>query len=148
MKENTEKIMEMMKSSISEVFNKMFFIFLEPLDNENIEADMEAAVSFDGTISGEVRILLSREIVGAMIKNMLNLGEEEFAIHDIKDCSKEAVNMVCGNLLSKFDSSARFGMNVPVFREVPEKIEPSENVLLKGFDSDEGKLGMVVTLSE
>lgn len=148
MKENTEKIMEMMKTSISEVFGKMFFIFLEPLDNEYVEADMEAAVSFDGTISGRVSILLSRKVVGAMIKNMLGLGEGKFTMQDMEDCSKEAVNMVCGNLLSKFDSSERFQMYVPVFREVPEKIESSENVLLYGFDSDDGRVGMVVTLSE
>lgn len=147
MKENTEKIMEMMKTSISEVFGKMFFIFLQPLDNDYIEADMEAAVSFDGTINGEVRLLLSRKVVGAMIQNMLGLGEGEFTIQDMEDCSKEAVNMVCGNLLSKFDDSERFEMYVPVFREIPEKIEQSENVLLKGFDSDEGRVGMAVTLS-
>jgi len=83
-----------------------------------------------------------------MVRNMLGLGEEEFSMQDMEDCSKEAVNMVCGNLLSKFDSSERFKMSVPVFREVPGKVESSENVLLKGFDSDDGRVGVVVTLSE
>jgi CheY-specific phosphatase CheX len=140
-----EKIKETMTPSIFEVFEKMFYIFLEPLDIRYDEYDMEAAISFEGTISGDVRILFSREIVRAMVQNMLRLEGDEITGQDMEDCSKEAVNMVCGNFLSGLDSTNVFNLFTPTFKEgQPECLGSGEDICRMDFDSDNGKIGVMV----
>ncbi|MBW1718862.1 MAG: chemotaxis protein CheX [Deltaproteobacteria bacterium] len=147
MKENIKRIRETMTPSIFEVFEKMFYVFLEPLDIRYDEYGMEAAISFEGTISGDVRILFSREIVRAMVQNMLGLEGDEIAVQDMEDCSKEAVNMVCGNFLSRFDSTKVFNLSAPTFKESqPECFESGEDICRMDFDSDNGKVGVVVKI--
>ena len=148
MKENMKKIEEMTRLSIFEVFEKMFFLFLEPLNDEGSEYDMEAAIRFEGFLSGEIRILLSMDIVKTMIQNMLGLKEDEITTQRIEDCSKEAVNMIGGNFLGKLDNSKVFNLSAPVFKEQPGDLELVENACRMDFDSDGGKIGIVVTLSD
>ena len=143
MKENMEKIRETMTPSIFEVFDKMFYIFLEPLDIRYDEYDMEATISFDGTISGDVKVLLSRSIVKAMVQNMLGLKEDEITGQDMEDCSKEAVNMICGSFLSRLDSTKVFNLSSPSFKE-PGDLESGEDICRMDFDSDNGKIGVIV----
>ncbi|MBW1926477.1 MAG: chemotaxis protein CheX [Deltaproteobacteria bacterium] len=143
MKENMEKIRETMTPSIFEVFDKMFYIFLEPLDIRYDEYDMEATISFDGTISGDVKVLLSRSIVKAMVQNMLGLKEDEITGQDMEDCSKEAVNMICGSFLSRLDSTKVFNLSSPSFKE-PGDLESGEDICRMDFDSDNGKIGVMV----
>ncbi|PXF55190.1 MAG: hypothetical protein C4B57_04565 [Deltaproteobacteria bacterium] len=143
MKENMEKIRETMTPSIFEVFEKMFYIFLEPLDIRYDEYDMEATISFDGTISGDVKVLLSRSIVKAMVQNMLGLKEDEITGQDMEDCSKEAVNMICGSFLSRLDSTKVFNLSSPSFKE-PGDLESGEDICRMDFDSDNGKIGVIV----
>lgn len=148
MKENMKKIEEMTRLSIFEVFEKMFFLFLEPLNDEGNEYDMEAAIRFEGSMSGKIRILLSMDIVKTMIQNMLGLKEDEITIQRMEDCSKEAVNVIGGNFLGKFDSTEKFNLSTPIFTEQPEDLELMENACRMNFDSDGGKVGIVVTLSD
>lgn len=169
MKENMEKIAEMTRLSISEVFEKMFFLFLEPPDDECNEYDMEAAIRFEGSISGEIRVLLSRDIAKTMIQNMLGLKEDEITTQRMEDCSKEAVNMICGNFLGKLDSTKVFNLSIPSFagggfirpaplgsmNQTPTSagmestgIEPGENARRMDFGSESGTVGVVVTLSD
>ncbi|MEA1867509.1 MAG: chemotaxis protein CheX [Thermodesulfobacteriota bacterium] len=133
--------------SIFEVFEKMFYIFLEPLYVGYDDYDMEAAISFEGTMSGDVRILLSGNIARAMVQNMLGLEENEITGQDMEDCSKEAVNMACGNFLSKIDSTEAFNLFTPNFKEGrPEGLESGEDICRMDFDSDNGKIGVIVRL--
>lgn len=110
-----KKIPEILRVSIFEVFEKMFYIFLEPLDDESIGYDMEAAIRFDGCLKGEIRILLSMDMAENMIQNMLGLEKDEITSQIIEDCSKEAANMICGNFLGKFDSTKVFNLSIPTF---------------------------------
>ena len=147
MKENMEKIAEMTRLSIFEVFEKMFYIFLEPSDGKVDGYDMEALIEFEGSARGEIRILLSRNMVRTMVQNMLNLEEGEITRHNIEDCSKEAVNMVAGNLFGKLDNSEMFNLSIPTFK--PEYSGPSsgENAYRMDFDSDGEKVGVIIDIN-
>ena len=147
MKENMKKIEEMTRHSIFEVFEKMFFIFLEPLDAEGNEYDMEAAIRFEGSLSGEIRILLSMDIVKAMIHNMLGLKEDEITIQRMEDCSKEAVNVICGNFLGQLDSAKVFNLSAPVFKKQTGSLELGKNASRMDFDSDGGKVGLIIEVN-
>lgn len=144
MRESMKKIEEMMRLSIFEVFEKMFYLFLEPLSIEYGKYDMKSSIRFDGRVSGEVVILLSRDIVKVMVQNMLGLGSNEITGQHMEDCSKEAVNMICGNFLSKLDSASVFDLSIPSFRMESTGVESGENACRMDFDSDEGNVGVIV----
>jgi len=139
-----KKIEETMRFSIFEVFEKMFYIFLEPLNDESNEYDMEAAIRFEGFLSGEIRLLLSMDIAKTMIQNMLSLKKDEITTQRMEDCSKEAVNMICGNFLGKFDSTKVFNLTIPSFGMGSTIIEPGKNACRMDFDSDEGRVGLII----
>ena len=52
---NTKKTQEMLMNAIFEVFEKMFFVFLEPL-HEDIKYDMISSINFTGPLSGEIKL--------------------------------------------------------------------------------------------
>lgn len=147
--ESTEKTKEMMRLSIFEVFEKMFYIFLEPGSIEDPVYDMESLISFSGSIEGEVRLLLSEKIANVMVRNMLGLGEEEIAEGELEDSSKEAVNMVCGNFLAKLGETDRFDLTIPVFLK-PLESDPCHNddVIRLDFVSDDGEIGLIMKFKD
>jgi len=147
MKENMEKITETMRISIFDVFEKMFYIFLESLDDEYQEYDVEAVISFEGAMSGEIRILFSVDMAKTMVQNMLGLGEDEIDGQDIEDCSKEAANMICGNFLGKLDSTEAFNLSIPTYILECSELPAGENVCRMDFDSDGGNVGVVIEVN-
>ncbi|MBP7233288.1 MAG: hypothetical protein KBA28_15310, partial [Syntrophaceae bacterium] len=83
-----KKIQETMMTSIFNVFEKMFFVFLEPLD-EDIQYDMVTSIKFTGVMKGEIKAYLSRGIVDIMAQNMLSIEPSEITDQTIEDCAKE-----------------------------------------------------------
>ncbi|MBN2860511.1 MAG: chemotaxis protein CheX, partial [Sphaerochaetaceae bacterium] len=118
-----------METSIFEVFEKMFYVFLEPDGVECPDYDAEALVSFSGSMNGKMSLMLSEKVTKVMVKNMLNLEEEDITDREVEDCSKEAVNMACGNFLAKLDDTERFDLSIPVF------LNPPRSVLRQGDDT-------------
>jgi CheY-specific phosphatase CheX len=101
-------------NSIFEVFEKMFFVFLEPLD-EDVKYDMTSSINFTGPLNGEIKVFFAVGLARNMVQNMLSLNEKAVTGKMIEDCAKEAVNMVAGNFLQKLDSSKVFDLSIPVF---------------------------------
>ncbi|MEA3487551.1 MAG: chemotaxis protein CheX [Thermodesulfobacteriota bacterium] len=147
MKENMKKIAKTMRLSIFEVFEKMFFIFLESSGINNNEYDIEAAIQFRGTMDGEVKLLFSSDMINAMVQNMLNVKEDEYDAREMEDCAKEAVNIICGNFLGKLDSSEVFNLSIPTFNPGCSEISPGENSFRMDFDSDNGKIGVIIDVT-
>jgi CheY-specific phosphatase CheX len=145
--ETMAKIHEIMRASIFEVFEKMFYIFLEPSDGIYADYDVEADIVFNGPLRGSVRMLFSLDIANAMVQNMLALGDDEITEQDREDCLKEAVNMVCGNFFGKLDSTKVFNLSVPTFTRRPESLEMGETIHRIDFDSDDGKVGFIVEIA-
>ena len=74
--DNMKKTQEVLMNSIFEVFEKMFFVFLEPLD-EDIRYDMVTSIYFSGPAKGEIKVYLSKRMAGTMVQNMLGLESGE-----------------------------------------------------------------------
>jgi len=147
MKGDIKRIRETMTSSIFEVFEKMFYIFLEPLDIRYDGYDIQTAISFKGTTSGHVMILFSKEIARAMFQNMLGVEEDDIARQDMEDCSKEAINMVCGNFLRRLYDTQVFNLSMPTFTEYKsENLELDDDICRMDFNSDNGKIGVMVKI--
>ncbi|MBN2687628.1 MAG: chemotaxis protein CheX [Deltaproteobacteria bacterium] len=112
-----ETMRKMMEISIFEVFEKMFFIFLEHAGDADNHFDSEAVITFRGAVSGEVRLLVSDGMAGAMVMNMLGIDDTGITEKHIEDCAKEAVNMICGNFLGKLHTDDQaFDLSIPLYR--------------------------------
>ncbi len=144
--ESMETMKQMMEISIFEVFEKMFFIFLEQSTNENNHYDLEAAIDFTGTVKGEVRFFVSDRIARAMVMNMLGINESDINEKEIEDCSKEAVNMICGNFLGKLnDHEQTFDLGIPLYHRPPSRIKTDTDTTRQSyFTSDDGAMSSVL----
>jgi CheY-specific phosphatase CheX len=139
----------MLTESIFEVFEKMLFTFLEPSEEPAPVFDLETAIHYDGgALTGEIRLLLSRELAASMASNLLGLGMDRVTESCAEDCAKEAVNMICGNFLDKFDRARAFNLSMPALvRPVSGGFDQRAGRHRKNFDSDHGKVGVVLTMS-
>lgn len=148
--ENTKKIQELMMNAIFEVFEKMFFVFLEPID-EDIKYDMVASISFSGPMKGSIDIFFTRGVTETMVENMLGVEARGVTLKLIEDCAKESVNMVCGNFLQKYDSAKVFDLSIPVFKNetgifAPQEEVTGDNVWNLFFESSESQLGVRMSI--
>jgi CheY-specific phosphatase CheX len=143
--ENTKKIQELLMNAIFEVFEKMFFVFLEPID-EDIKYDMIASIDFKGPVSGSINVFFAHKVTETMVQNMLGVDDNGITDKLIEDCAKEAVNMISGNFLQKYDSSKVFDLSIPVFEKksgvLASQEEASDNVWNLSFESDESMMGV------
>lgn len=147
--DNMLKIRQALTSSIFEVFERMFYVFLEPADSPDGEYHYRAGINFSGPLRGELTAVFSRPLAEAMLKNMLNVGEDEINEKLREDCLKESLNMICGNFLSKYDSGQVFDLSIPTYssgRQVAgtRAGTDSETVMLN-FLGGQGRLSVTMT---
>ncbi|PKN75521.1 MAG: hypothetical protein CVU52_06040 [Deltaproteobacteria bacterium HGW-Deltaproteobacteria-10] len=149
--ENTKKIQDLLMNAIFEVFEKMFFVFLEPLD-EDVKYDMIASINFTGSIKGDINVFFTHNMASAMVQNMLGVDEDGVTPQLIEDCAKEAVNMIGGNFLQKYDSSKVFDLSIPIFKKesgvyATQDTASTDNVWNLSFESNESLLGVKMMIS-
>ncbi|MRR16910.1 MAG: chemotaxis protein CheX [Deltaproteobacteria bacterium] len=143
---NTKKIQEMLMNSIFDVFEKMFFVFLEPRD-EDIQYDLMTSIQFKGPLKGEIRSYLSTGMASVMAQNMLGLEPREVTDRTMEDCAKEALNMIAGNFLNKLEPEEVFDLSIPAYAKKSGKFaEDSHAALSLSFDSDNRYFGIVLNL--
>ena len=149
---NTKKIQELLMNAIFEVFEKMFFVFLEPLD-EDVKYDMVTSINFSGSVKGNIHVFFTRGVAETMVQNMLSVDAGGVTDKLIEDCTKEALNMISGNFLQKYDSSKIFDLSIPVFENISGDFKPqgepvSETVWNLSFESEENLMGITLSFSQ
>lgn len=146
---NTKTIQEMLTRAIFEVFEKMYYIFSEPLRGNGGDYQMKSTINFSGSTQGEIQIFLSTDIAETMVRNMLNLEEEEIDLPIMADCVKESLNMIGGNFLQKFDPDRVFDLSIPTFELLPERSSQGPEVVDHQMDlafvSDGGNMRVIMT---
>lgn len=147
---NIKTIQEMLTRSIFEVFEKMYYIFSEPLQGDDgTKYPMKSVIRFSGSASGEIQMFLSRGIAEAMVQNMLNLQGNEVDIAIMADCVQESLNMICGNFVRKFDPERVFDLTIPRFEMLPgdgvHVPGATDHQLGLTFVADSGHVRLVLT---
>jgi len=138
-------------NAIFEVFEKMFFVFLEPL-NEDVKYDIISSIKFTGSINGEIRVFFANGLVETMVQNMLSVNQKDVTAKMMEDSAKEAVNMIGGNFLHKLDSSKVFELSIPMFARnhgvfAPQVQNQSETAWDLSFESERNFMAVSVTTS-
>jgi CheY-specific phosphatase CheX len=143
---NMKKTQEILMNSIFEVFEKMFFVFLEPFD-EDIQYDMVTSIQFSGPIKGEVKAYLSRGIASIMVQNMLGLESKDVTGKTMEDCAKEALNMISGNFVNKLDATQVFDLSIPTYEKKSGKFKKDSDATVSlSFDSDDQYMGITMNI--
>lgn len=146
-----ERTKQNLMESIFEVFEKMLYVFLEPTEEPGSDFEIEAEIEFQGgAVKGDLRFMLSRRLARQMAENMLGTRDSGIDDKSACDCAKEAVNMICGNFLSKYDKSRIFNLSIPVLRAYSgERAAEAQGQMYKlVFNSDSGKIGIVMTMAK
>ncbi len=150
--DNMQMIRQTLTMAIFEVFEKMYYVFLEPVDQKAWEHRWTSSIGFTGPLSGEIRALFSPGLADAMVQNMLNIELPAVTDKLREDCLKESVNMIGGNFLRKYDSTKVFDLSLPFFS--PEKAGALQTSASSGdtfrmdFAASEGMLGLRFSIPE
>jgi len=142
-----KEMKETMRAAIFDVFERMFYVFLEPLHDEYSDYATGSSIKFGGALNGELIILVSEELAKTMVQNLLGVEKADIKEQDIEDCVKEAANMICGNFLGKLDQTKVFDLGIPSFSQRPAGSMQENNACSLYFDSENGRFGATVLLS-
>ncbi|MBW2147227.1 MAG: hypothetical protein JRG73_14885 [Deltaproteobacteria bacterium] len=116
-----ERFKKSLKAVISDVFETMFFLFPQPLEEEsdslrelvNGQRCVAGHISLLGAEACELRILVPVDLGVKMAANFL--GKEDAGVEESElfDVIMETANMVGGNLLNDLDPSGAKSISVP-----------------------------------
>lgn len=115
------KLMNMMRESISNVLETMFF---QPVQIHEDQVSLKgwfsqsvslwgATLDFDGPLSGSSYLILSDRVANEITANFLGLEEEEIDQNQKEDTVKEALNMIGGKMLSFLEEEGVFKLGIP-----------------------------------
>jgi CheY-specific phosphatase CheX len=148
--EATQKIRTILTTSTFDVFEKMFYIFLEISDAEAHQYDLVTSISFSGQLKGEIRLYLSNSLALAMAENMVSVARNDVTREMTEDCAKEATNMVGGAFVRTLDntkfSQLTFPICLPNEFAVPHESSGSDREEWLHFESKQGQLGIMIGL--
>jgi len=111
--EDIKKLRQNLMKAVFEVFEKMYYIFLEPVEEALMSDSSAVEIGFSGALTGGIIARFPRELSMMMAGNALGLDEQEMTDQILEDCRRECLNMLCGNFLQKHDSDKRFHMTLP-----------------------------------
>lgn len=147
-----EQFKRLTRKTFGEVFETMFFTFLEPID-ELADADapvsedayIGALIAYHGPQSGSFAVYLPRRLAANITMNFLGVGEEDISDEQMLDTAKETANMAVGSLLGKIDPGGESKLDIPQAMAV-EQFPMTEILKEPGiflFNTDFGLLWVV-----
>lgn len=146
---NIKKIKEMLMKAIFEVFEKVFFVFAEPMGEAGADYQIRANISFSGPMEGAMRISMSKDLAKIMAANMLGLDDGQVTDPVMADCVKECLNMICGSFVRRVDPDNVFQLAIPSFELIADRSgdrhAPSDASLKLVFDTEGGAFEVMMT---
>ncbi len=109
-------MLENLKAATFEVFETMFFLFPESLEEAGAlftGAAFQAWVPITGPKSFQVGLTVPHALAQKMATNFLGLEEDGLPGDKLEDVIREAANMVAGNFIGREGVSAAFRMEAP-----------------------------------
>ena len=121
-----DRLQQAAVQAVSNVFETMFFVFLEPLppEEEGIVPTatdgewLHCLIGFAGRIRGKLRLWIPYGLACELATNFLGL-ETGASASQALDMVKELANMICGNLFSIFDKQQTYILDLPTAELVP-----------------------------
>ncbi len=115
-----DNIKQTIFETFSEVFETMFFTFLDPLPDlpsvdEVSEAGkyVEAKIGYTGAEVGNFRLYMPYPLAQNITLNFLGIDEQGLGENQVKDTAAETANMAVGSLLGKIDPGGKTALAIP-----------------------------------
>lgn len=108
--------------TFSEVFETMFFTFLEPLEEAPGKEELgcgkfiEATIGYSGGYNGNFLFYFPWGLGKNITVNFLGVDEHEVQDRQIADTAAETANMAIGSLLGKLDPGGTASLAIPQTR--------------------------------
>lgn len=139
----SERITEILVNETVDTLEKLAFVFAEPEDDPDAfdAADMiTVRTDFTGPFTGSLVIEFAEAGLGELAANMLGLDEDdEITREEQRDALKEALNIICGNVLPAIaGSEAIFNIAPPQLTEGPFNGDAEAAKAVARFTLDEG----------
>lgn len=151
-----DKMRQMVVGITSQVFETMFFTFLEPMAGLPANGPgatdgiyIRSMVSLKANGSGEVILYLPSPLARDLTLNFLGLEDLAVTPQQVVDTAKETVNMVAGGLLGVLDPEGRCILGIPEAQELESLREESrleDRQRICGFASQIGPVFVFVSL--
>jgi len=111
--------------TFSEVFETMFFTFLEPVSELPAREEaalpghyIEASIGYSGGYRGDFRFYFPLGLAKNITINFLGVNDDEVTGSQIRDTAAETANMAIGGLLGKLDPAGTASLAIPAAREL------------------------------
>ena len=128
----SSKMKTILFQTAEKTFEDLAFLFAfsgDEADFAQADPAVAARVWFSGVFSGSLAMKLSAEVLPELTANMLGVnGEEQTTLDQQYDALKEALNVVCGNLLPEL------GGDQEVFNIDPPEIVTEDEDLKNGSE--------------
>jgi len=148
-----EDLRRVIFATFSEVFETMFFTFLEPLEEapgkEALGRDkfVEATISYTEGCNGTFHFYFPWELGKNITVNFLGVDEDGASDRQIMDTAAETANMAIGSLLGKLDPGGKALLAIPRTRMLegfsPETLLGASGLCM--FNTEFGILWVVGT---
>lgn len=146
------KLRQVINKTVSEVFETMFFTFLNPLSSKPDETEwdpgrayIEAVIEYSGPLAGEYLFYIPLRMAKDITVNFLGIDSGEVEDRQIVDTAAEVTNMAVGSLLGKRDPKGECALGIPHAKVLddfsPASIISEPNVCV--FGADNGFLWLV-----
>jgi chemotaxis protein CheX len=112
-----------LKESSLEVFEKMLFVELIPVEKAELNTDSSlfdtmGSISFSGLINGKLQFACKESLARELTISFLGMEPEEMTTEHVQDNVKEIVNMICGNMFCKLDENKSLvQLGIPSFEK-------------------------------
>lgn len=114
---NTENWNDILTQVVVEALEKLAFMFAmreDELSDVPEGLPLTARTSFTGPFSGTLVLSFSTQVLDELTANMLGVDEDETNAEQKADAFREALNVVCGNLLPAIGGeTAVFNIRMP-----------------------------------
>ena len=148
-----EALITAMKSSISEVLEKMFYL---PLDLSESKDEKEfpdlktdkiiiSRLKFSGPFSGYFLLYIPRELAESLTTNFMGIDEDNISQDYVTSTVKEIINMITGNAFRNFDDQAIFNLEIPElikFDDIIRKNSKSEEEIFINIKTMESRMAL------
>ncbi|MCX5864179.1 MAG: chemotaxis protein CheX [Deltaproteobacteria bacterium] len=148
-----EDLRRVIFATFSEVFETMFFTFLEPLEEAPGKDELacgkfiEATIGYSGGCNGRFIFYFPWELGKNITVNFLGVDEDGVPDGQIMDTAAETANMAIGSLLGKLDPGGTASLAIPQPRMLtefsPETLLSSPGLCM--FNTEFGVLWVVGT---
>lgn len=149
-----EALKTAMTTSISEVFETMFFMTIDISDDAELSTFIESApdnlmaskIDYSGPLSGSFLFMVPSNILKEMTQIFMGIDEEEVDDSHLSGTISENINMIAGNTFSKLDDQAVFDLGIPELLS-PELISSQEAAsgqeeIFFSIETPEGNIGL------